>query len=60
VAKILIVDDMASMRKMVAFTLENAGHEAVQADDGGMEPGSSNNASKKPDGYVTKSIGKNE
>jgi len=33
-AKILIVDDMASMRKMVAFTLENAGHEAIQADDG--------------------------
>lgn len=33
-AKILIVDDMASMRKMVAFTLENAGHEVIQADDG--------------------------
>jgi len=33
-AKILIVDDMASMRKMVAFTLENSGHEVVQADDG--------------------------
>jgi len=34
VAKILIVDDMASMRKMVAFTLENNGHEVIQADDG--------------------------
>ena len=33
-AKILIVDDMASMRKMVAFTLESNGHEVVQADDG--------------------------
>ena len=33
-AKILIVDDMASMRKMVAFTLESSGHEVVQADDG--------------------------
>ena len=33
-AKILIVDDMASMRKMVAFTLESAGHDVVQADDG--------------------------
>lgn len=33
-AKILIVDDMASMRKMVAFTLESAGHEVIQAEDG--------------------------
>ncbi|TLS66298.1 response regulator [Mariprofundus erugo] len=33
-AKILIVDDMASMRKMVAFTLEGAGHTVVQAEDG--------------------------
>ncbi|MDX8397874.1 MAG: response regulator [Mariprofundaceae bacterium] len=33
-AKVMIVDDMASMRKMVAFTLESAGHEVTQADDG--------------------------
>ena len=33
-AKILIVDDMASMRKMVAFTLESSGHEVIQAEDG--------------------------
>ncbi|MDX8389272.1 MAG: response regulator [Mariprofundaceae bacterium] len=33
-AKILMVDDMASMRKMVSFTLESAGHEAIQAEDG--------------------------
>ncbi len=33
-AKILIVDDMASMRKMVSFTLESVGHEVVQGDDG--------------------------
>jgi len=33
-AKILIVDDMASMRKMVAFTLESEGHEVLDAEDG--------------------------
>ena len=33
-AKILIADDMVSMRKMVAFTLESSGHEVVQAEDG--------------------------
>jgi len=33
-AKILFVDDMASMRKMVAFTLQSVGHEAVEACDG--------------------------
>lgn len=33
-SKILIVDDMASMRKMVSFTLESVGHEVTQACDG--------------------------
>ncbi|MDX8396466.1 MAG: response regulator [Mariprofundaceae bacterium] len=33
-SKILIVDDMASMRKMVSFTLESVGHEVIQAEDG--------------------------
>ena len=33
-SKILIVDDMASMRKMVSFTLESVGHEVTQASDG--------------------------
>lgn len=31
---ILAVDDSASMRQMVRFTLENAGYEVVQAADG--------------------------
>ncbi|HFD16714.1 MAG TPA: response regulator [Rhodospirillales bacterium] len=33
-AKILAVDDSASMRQMVAFTLKNAGHEVIEAADG--------------------------
>lgn len=33
-SKVLIVDDMASMRKMVSFTLESVGHEVMQACDG--------------------------
>lgn len=33
-AKILAVDDSASMRQMVAFTLKSAGHEVVEAVDG--------------------------
>lgn len=33
-AKILAVDDSASMRQMVTFTLQGAGHEVVQAADG--------------------------
>jgi len=33
-AKILAVDDSSSMRKMVVFTLMNAGHEVVEAEDG--------------------------
>ena len=33
-SKILIADDMASMRKMVSFTLESVGHEVAQASDG--------------------------
>ncbi len=33
-AKILAVDDSASMRQMVSFTLKGAGHEVVEAIDG--------------------------
>ena len=33
-ARILAVDDSASMRQMVAFTLKGAGHEVVEAEDG--------------------------
>ena len=33
-AKILAVDDSASMRQMVAFTLKGAGHDVVEATDG--------------------------
>jgi two-component system, chemotaxis family, chemotaxis protein CheY len=33
-ANILIVDDSASMRQMVAFTLKSAGHNVVDASDG--------------------------
>lgn len=33
-AKILAVDDSASMRNMVAFTLRGAGHEVQEAPDG--------------------------
>lgn len=33
-AKILAVDDSASMRQMVAFTLKGAGHTVVDAPDG--------------------------
>jgi two-component system chemotaxis response regulator CheY len=33
-ARILAVDDSASMRQMVAFTLKGAGHEVVEAVDG--------------------------
>jgi two-component system, chemotaxis family, chemotaxis protein CheY len=33
-AKILAVDDSASMRQMVEFTLKEAGHEVVVAEDG--------------------------
>ncbi len=33
-AKILIVDDSVSMRQMVSFTLEGAGYEVDQAEDG--------------------------
>jgi len=33
-AKILAVDDSASMRQMVAFTLKSAGHEVKEAVDG--------------------------
>jgi two-component system chemotaxis response regulator CheY len=31
--KILIVDDSESIREVVSFTLENAGHEVVKAVD---------------------------
>jgi len=33
-ARILVVDDSASMRQMVAFTLKGATHEVVEAADG--------------------------
>ena len=33
-AKILAVDDSASMRQMVSFTLKGAGHEVLEACDG--------------------------
>lgn len=33
-AKILAVDDSASMRQMVSFTLKGAGHEVLEASDG--------------------------
>jgi two-component system chemotaxis response regulator CheY len=33
-ATILAVDDSASMRQMVAFTLKGAGHEVIEAQDG--------------------------
>lgn len=31
---ILTVDDAATMRKMIAFTLKGAGHEVLEAEDG--------------------------
>lgn len=33
-ASILAVDDLASMRKMVAFTLKTAGYDVEEAEDG--------------------------
>ncbi|HXK55337.1 MAG: response regulator [Gammaproteobacteria bacterium] len=33
-ASILAVDDSASMRQMVAFTLKSAGHQVIEASDG--------------------------
>ena len=33
-AKILAVDDSRSMREMVLFTLESAGHDVTEAEDG--------------------------
>lgn len=32
--RIMTVDDSASMRQMIAFTLERAGYEVMQAEDG--------------------------
>jgi two-component system chemotaxis response regulator CheY len=33
-ANILLVDDSVSMREMVSFTLKQAGHDVVEAEDG--------------------------
>jgi len=33
-ANILTVDDSTSLRRMVAFTLKNAGHDVIEAKDG--------------------------
>jgi len=33
-ASILAVDDSASMRQMVSFTLKSAGHQVTEAEDG--------------------------
>jgi two-component system, chemotaxis family, chemotaxis protein CheY len=33
-ATILAVDDSASMRRMVSFTLKSAGHDVIEAEDG--------------------------
>lgn len=35
-ATIMTVDDTASMRQMISFTLNDAGHEVVEAEDGVM------------------------
>jgi two-component system, chemotaxis family, chemotaxis protein CheY len=34
VANVLIVDDSATMRQMIAYTLESAGHRTTEAPDG--------------------------
>jgi two-component system chemotaxis response regulator CheY len=33
-AQILLVDDSISMREMVSFTLKEAGHDVIEAEDG--------------------------
>ena len=42
-AKILAVDDSASMRGMVAFTLRGAGHEVSEAENGELGLGAARN-----------------
>jgi two-component system, chemotaxis family, chemotaxis protein CheY len=48
---ILSVDDSASMRQMVAFTLESAGYRIVQAEDG--EAALAKVAQARPDMVIT-------
>lgn len=48
---ILSVDDSASMRQMVAFTLEGAGYRVVQAEDG--EAALAKVAQGRPDMVIT-------
>jgi two-component system, chemotaxis family, chemotaxis protein CheY len=48
---VLSVDDSASMRQMVAFTLESAGYRIVQAEDG--EAALAKVAQARPDMVIT-------
>ncbi len=52
-AKILIVDDSMSMRRLVHGTLSEAGHEVVEADDGTSALAIANDGSSRFDVVVT-------